>query len=292
MISTKLPFLAATLLTASTALAQTAAPTSGTLTYETLRRLDPSTMRININGQEVRPGGTLPNGATFNPPETIEGEEIFLFANGWAKREPIVRGGGRMMIESRGPAGGRPMGGPPPAGPDGRDPGGPPDMTRVRNFRPPMQDTPYIDLATGKTTTITEVTVDSTRKEYYRTEPIAARPTDWEVSSKTKKLLGYICQKATCTVKGQPCTVWFTTELPYTFSPAPQFTPDKGVVLWIESDDLMYRATKLNAGPVDTSKLTPDASAKTVSADELKEIRQKAMATFRQRAGVQFRGRD
>ncbi|WP_041258370.1 hypothetical protein [Fibrella aestuarina] len=281
MNSPRYTFLAAMLLTVGTVVAQTA-PNSGTITYETMRRFDPANMRININGQEIRPGGTMPNGATFNPPETMEGEESFQFGGGWAKRNPMARGGNRTFM-MRGPGGG-----------DGNGNTPPPTLTpeqmrrmeQMRNFRPPFEETQYTDLATGKTVQIMTITADSLHKESYRSETPVTRPADWQVTSKTKKLLGYTCQKITCTIKEQPCAVWVTTELPYTFSPAPQFTPDKGVVLAIESDDLTYRATRLNAGPVDAATLLPSADAKTVSADELREVRRKAMANFRQQRGM------
>lgn len=291
--------LATGLLLTEAAWAQTTAPTSGTIAYETMRRIDPANMRININGQEVRPGGTLPNGQTFNVPETTEGTETFQFAGQWAKREPMDRrnGGGqfRMMGAPGGPGGPGGGGGDANAGGGGQQPS--PDqmrrnMERMRNMRFPVEDVLYTDLSTGKTFTITAVTVDSTHKDYYRSEQAASRPADWEVSGKTKKILGYNCQKATCTVKDQPCTVWFTTDLPFTFSPAPNFTPDKGVVLLIESDDLMYRATKVNAGAVDEASLKPSTTAKAVTKEELADIRRKAMAAFRQQNSMQFQPRN
>ncbi|MBO0948494.1 GLPGLI family protein [Fibrella forsythiae] len=287
--------LAATSLLSGAALAQTSAPASGTIAYETMRRTDLSNMRININGQEVRPGGAMPDGRTFNPPETVEGTESYRFAGQWAMREPMDR---RNMMQMRFQGGG-------PGGPgsgDGNGGGGGGQqgptaeqrqrMERFRNMRPPIEETTHTNLATGKTYTITALTVDSTRKDYYQSEQLVSRPADWEVSGKTKKILGYNCQKATCTVKDQPCTIWFTTELPFTFSPAPNFTPDKGVVLLIESDDLLYRATKVAAGTVDEASLKPSTTAKPVTKEELGEIRRKAMATFRQQSGMQFQQRN
>lgn len=291
MNTQRFTLLAGLLLTTGTILAQTA-PTSGTITYETMRRFDLANMRVNVNGQEVRPGAQLPNGRTFDPPETIESEESFQFAGNWAKRDPQNRGGAGRMFMMGGPGGGRGPGGGAPGGDGGNAPQGQPtpeQMQRMeqmrRNFRPPVEETQFTDLTTGKSIQLVTVKPDSLHKETYRADVNAKRPADWQVSNKTKKILGYTCQKATCTIKEQPCTVWFTTELPYTFSPAPQFTPDKGVVLWIESDDLAYRATKLNAGSVDVAKLTPDLNAKVVSDDELREIRRKAMATMRQQRG-------
>lgn len=280
---------AAFLLLSGTSFAQTSAPKSGTISYETMRRMDLANMRINVNGQEVRPGGTMPNGRTFDVPETMEGTESFRFAGQWAMREPMERRG-RMFM--------RGMGGPGGPGGDGNTPPTNPTpeqmkrMERMRNFRMPFEETTHTDLTTGKTYLITAQTVDSTRKDYYRSDQVAVRPADWEVTNKTKKFLGYTCQKATCTIKDQPCTVWFTTELPYTFSPAPNFTPDKGVVLMIESDDLMYRATKISEGPVEEASLKPNAAAKSVTKEELTELRKKAMASMRQQNGMRMEIRE
>ena len=274
------------------AFAQGSAPTSGTIAYETMRRTDLSAVRVSVNGQEMRPGGTLPNGRTLDIPETMEGIENFRFAGNWAMREPIDR---RNMMQmrfqsSRGNGGG-----------DGNGSGAPqapsPEMMqrmqqRVRRMRFPIEETIHTNLATGKTYTVSTLTVDSTRKEYYQSEQLVSRPADWEVSGKTKKILGYTCQKATCTVKEQPCTVWFTTELPFTFSPVPNFMPDKGVVLLIESDDLLYRATKVSAGTVDEASLKPNPAAKPVTKEEMAEVNKKAMATFRQQSGIQMQMRN
>ncbi|XWW46781.1 GLPGLI family protein [Fibrella sp. USSR17] len=288
--------LAMSSLLTQAALAQTSAPSSGTIAYETMRRIDPSAMRININGQEIRPGGTLPNGQTFNVPETMEGTESYRFAGQWAMREPMDR---RNMMQMGFRGGGGPGGGGPGGG--GGDGGGGQQgptaeqrqrMERMRNMRPPIEETIHTNLATGKAYTITALAIDSTHKDYYQSEQPVSRPADWEVTSKTKKILGYTCQRATCTVKDQPCTIWFTTELPFTFSPAPNFTPDKGVVLLIESDDLLYRATKVSAGTVDEASLKPSASAKPATKEELAEIRRKAMATFRQQSGMQMQMRN
>ncbi len=289
--------LAAGLLLTETTLAQTTAPSSGTIAYETMRRTDLSNLRVNINGQEVRPGGTLPDGRTFNVPETMEGVESFRFGGQWAMREPMDRRNMMQMRMQRGAGGG--------AGPGGGDVtvggGGQQapssdqmrrNMDRMRNMRFPIEETMHTNLATGKAYTITALSVDSTRKEYYQSEQPVSRPADWEVTGKTKKILGYTCLKATCTVKDQPCTVWFTTDLPFTFSPAPNFTPDKGVVLLIESDDLLYRATKISAGSVEEASLKPNPSAKAVTKEELAEVRRKAMATFRQQSGMQFQQRN
>ena len=287
----KLPytaFLATGLLLTGTLSAQTTTPTSGTISYETMRRIDLSNIRINVGGQEVRPGGAIPNGRTFDVPETMEGVEHFRFAGQWAMREPIDRRNRMMMRGGPGP-GGEGGGGAPPAF-------SPEQMKRMQermnNSRLPVEETTHTNLATGKSSLITAIRVDSTKKDYYASESDAKRPSDWQVTGKTKKFLGYTCQKATCTIKDQPCTVWFTTEIPYTFSPDPQFTPDKGVVLQIESDDLTYRATKISDGPVDEASLKPSPTAKPVTKEELTDLRKKAMASFRQQNGMRIQIRE
>ncbi len=292
--------LATSLLSGALANAQTA-PTSGTIIYETMRRIDPSSIRININGQEIRPGGTFPDGRKFEVPETSEGTEQVEFGGQWAMVESRGRADFRM---GRGPGGGGRQGGGgggditiTSGGPGGDNGGGgngptPEQMRaiqqRVNRARNRFMQSTHTDLTTGKSVQMTTVTVDSTKKEYYQTELPATRPADWKVTGKTKSILGYNCQRATCTIKDQPCTVWFTTDLPYTYSPAPNFTPDKGVVLVIESDDLLYRATKINAGVVNEASLKPHADAKVVTEAEMRDIRQKANATMRQQMNRDF----
>ncbi|HEX9957407.1 MAG TPA: GLPGLI family protein, partial [Fibrella sp.] len=142
--------LAAGLLLTGTGSAQTTAPSSGTIAYETMRRTDMANIRVNINGQEVRPGGTLPNGRTFDVPETMEGLESFRFAGQWAMREPLDRRNMMQMRMQGGPGGG---------GGGGQQQAPSADqmrrMDRMRNMRFPIEETTHTDLATGKMYTIT-----------------------------------------------------------------------------------------------------------------------------------------
>lgn len=108
---------------------------------------------------------------------------------------------------------------------------------------------------------------DAEHKVYYHAEPLVT-PKDWKEGKKTKKIAGFECQKATCTVEDVEYTVWYTTALPGTFSPmAKIFPPAAGVVLALESDDQAYLATnvaqqvkvaKPAALPADAVLLTPD----------------------------------
>ena len=43
--------------------------------------------------------------------------------------------------------------------------------------------------------------------------------TKWKISSETKSILGYTCQRATGICKGRTYTVWFSTDIPSSFGP-------------------------------------------------------------------------
>jgi GLPGLI family protein len=117
----------------------------------------------------------------------------------------------------------------------------------------------------------------------YRTERAFPKPDGWQLSDKTKKIAGYTCHKATVTRRNAPYTIWYTTDLPFTYSPIADLTPDKGVVLQVESDDESYKASGVSLEPVDVASLQPPTDAKAISTEEMEQIRRKQMADFRQR---------
>lgn len=267
---------AGSLLLAPMAFAQDAF-TSGEIKYEVTRRIDMSQVRVNINGQEVRPGGTLPNGQTLDIPQTATFGQTVLFANGMASEKRDQQG--PMMRTMTFGGEGRP-GGPPPSegnrGPDGR-------RMRDQRFRPPFDNLTYIDMASQTQITVLGVKKDSLTTEYYRSDSPIVRDSTWKEDDKTKKIAGYKCQRATANLRNTPYTIWYTTELPFTYSPVASLTPDKGVVLQIESDQEAYKATKVEGKPVDEAALRPNTKAKLVSKKQMDEIRRKEMASFRQR---------
>lgn len=55
------------------------------------------------------------------------------------------------------------------------------------------------------------------RANYLIKEPL--EETAWQISTETKQLLSYTCQKASGTVKGRAYTAWFTTDIPASFGP-------------------------------------------------------------------------
>ncbi len=242
------------------------APTSGKITYEGMRQIDRSQMRMVVNGQEVRPGSAGAPDAPEGTPEVMPFTQKLVFSGTMAKEERD-RPQNMMIRRTEG-------------GPDGADaPGG---GTRTVRRTPPFEQQIYLDLANRQRIDVLTVKKDSTT-QVYRSEKPMPEATDWQTTSKTKKIAGYICQKATATRRKQPYTIWYTTELPFTYSPVADLTPPKGVVLQIESDTESFKATGVSTEAVAESSVHPPADAKVVSPEELDEMRKKGMADFRQK---------
>jgi hypothetical protein len=248
-----------------------------------MRRIDPSQMRMVINGQEVRPGSPGAPDAPEGMPEVISFTQKLVFAGSMAKEE---RDRPQNMMR-------RTIGG---DGPGGRPP-------RDVRMTPPFEQTTFLDLANRQRIDVMTIKKDSV-SETYRTALPMPKAERWEPSDKTKKIAGYLCHKATATAhigrqrdrggrggdassatSGKPETyiVWYTTDLPFTYSPIAALTPERGVVLQIESDNESFKATSISTEPVAESAVQPPAGAKLVSSDEMNELRRKAMADFRQK---------
>lgn len=280
------------LLSGTFALAQT--PTSGKITYEGMRQIDRSQMRMVINGQEVRPGSPGAPDAPEGMPEVMSFTQKLVFSGTMAKEERDRPQ--NMMVR-------RTMGG------DGGARSGPPRETRLS---PPFEQTTFLDLANRQRIDVMTIKKDSVSTTY-RTERPMPNAENWQPSDKTKKIAGYVCHKATATAslgrqrtgnrqggaapapgKAETYTVWYTTDLPFTYSPVAALTPEKGVVLQIESDNESYKATSVSAEAIAASAVQPPADAKAVSTDDMEQMRRKAMADFRQKMMSQspFPGRN
>ena len=238
-----------------------------------------------INGQEVRPGSAGAPDAPEGMPEVISFTQKLVFAGGMAKEE---RDRPNNMMITRSIDGG-----------SGRQGGG---VARGTRMGAPFEQTTFLDLANRKRIEVMTIRKDSV-STMYRTERPMPKPEAWEESNKTKKIAGYTCKKATATMRlgrqmmggdgpptatapaGEPetFTIWYTTELPFTYSPVAALTPEKGVVLQIESDNQSYKATSVTAEAIAETMVAPPANAKVVSAEEMNELRRKEMANFRQR---------
>ncbi|GAB2561270.1 GLPGLI family protein [Spirosoma aerophilum] len=260
--------LAATGLCVTTLYGQ--APTSGKITYEGMRQIDRSQMRMVINGQEVRPGSPGAPDAPEGMPEVMSFTQKLVFSGNMAKEERD-RGQGGMMIRRM------------EVGPDGAGAGAGGGRPRNVNFTPPFEQQTFLDLANRQRIDVLTVRKDSTTKEVYRSEKPMPTAADWTAVDKTKKIAGYVCHKATATRRKETFTVWYTTDLPFTYSPVADLTPPKGVVLQIESDSESFKATGVSTETIAEAAVQPPKEAKSISSEEMEQIRRKGMADFRQR---------
>lgn len=246
-----------TLLTA--AVRPVLAQTSGQISYEVVRKIDPSGMRIIINGEQIKPGD--PNFPTDIPDTRTFGQKV-LFADKYAKES---RDEQNIVIRTVDVA------------PGGGGGGG---IPRNTNINRPFDEKVFVDLANQKTVSLLTIGKDIDAKTYRAEAPIQ-RATNWQLTDQTKKIAGYTCRKATVPFKKETYTVWFTTELPITYAPIRELTPELGVALLIESSREQFRATKVNLSAIDAKDVQPP-QAQTVTPEQLADLRQKAMADFQQ----------
>ena len=253
---------------ATTALLYGQTPTSGKITYEGMRQFDASKVRMVVNGQEVRPGSPGAPDAPEGMPDVISFTQKLIFSGSMAKEERDRQP--NMMRQTRDGASA-------PSGPGAAD-----RPVRERRMNAPFDQQTYLDLANRKRIDVLTVRKDSS-SQTYRAEKAMPTATDWTTTSKTKKIAGYTCQKATALRRKQTYTIWYTTELPFTYSPIADLTPPTGVVLQIESDTESFKATGVSAEAIAANTVQPPADAKAVSEEEMDAMRKKGMADFRQR---------
>ncbi|WP_420147472.1 GLPGLI family protein [Spirosoma sp.] len=235
-------------------IAQTASATwSGQITYEGVRKVDPSQMRIVINGEQVKPGD--PNFPADIPDTRMFGQKTLI--NGTFAKES--RDEPNAVVRVRGD-------------------GGPP---QTRNLPRPFTEQVFVDLQSQTKVTLLTVGKDADTKTYQAEAPIQ-RVNGWQLTDQTKKIAGYTCRKATVPYKNETYTVWITTEIPVTYSPIHELTPEMGTVLLIEGSKEQFKATKVDTTSSDASAVKPGAQAQTVTPEQLAELRQKAIADFQQ----------
>lgn len=244
------------------ALLFTAAPhifaqSSGQINYEVVRKIDQSRLRFMVNGEEVKQGD--PNFPTDVPDTRTIGQKV-LFAGNFVRES---RDEENMMLRVR------------------QEPGGIPQTT---NAGRPFEEYVVVDIAGQKTLTFVTVGKDKEARTY-KTEASIETTGGWQPTQQTKKIAGYLCQKAIVNYNKEPYSVWFTTELPFRYSPVPALTPEKGVVLLVEGSREQFRATKVSIGKVNEKTVMPDVQAESVSKEQMTDIRQRAMADFHQKMG-------
>lgn len=237
---------------------------SGQITYEVVRKIDPSGMRIMINGEQVKPGD--PNFPADIPDTRTFGQKILFTGNFVKENRDDQNTMIRTMVQDPGM---------------GRAP-------QTSEMGKPFEEQVFVDLSASKLITLLTVGKGE-QAQIYKSELPLKRAEGWQLTDQTRKIAGYLCRKATLPLKKENYSVWFTTDLPLNYSPIHELTPEKGVVLLIESSREQIRATKVNLSAVAEKDVEPPAKAQTATPQQLADLREKAMADFRQQLMMQER---
>ncbi|MFZ4544505.1 MAG: GLPGLI family protein [Saprospiraceae bacterium] len=251
----KIAFLLFSVSTVFCAIAQT---TSGSIVYAHSEKIDPSRMKIvTITGGG---GGDEPAPAM---PTTIDDERTLVFGGGFAKFKG-GRGSGmmRMNIESHG--------------------GAKKENKEEIKMKAPFESRTFFNMNKGsKIQLLTLRDEEKGTEEAVFQEISFITPENIEYSEKTKDIAGFKCKKATIKDKDGKVTLWYTLDIPYTFSPVEKYTPKEGFVLELEADDVSYKATKYENTPVKPEELIMPGGAKKVTKEEYDAKRKEAMEKFR-----------
>lgn len=226
-------------------LAQTPSTTwSGQITYEGIHKIDPASLKfLDDQGELMKPGDP---DFPKDIPDNRMSEQKVLINGAYAK----VTGNNHVMPQVGG--------------------------------RRPFTEQTFVDLKGLKKVTILTVGNGADAKTYQAEVPLR-RASGWQLTSQTKRIAGYTCRKATVAYKNETYTVWITTELPITYSPIQELTPETGAVLLLEGSKEQYKATKIAKTAPDASVGKPNVQAQTVPMSQLTEIRQQAIEDFVQK---------
>lgn len=249
---------------------------SGTIVYEVTAKTDPERMRgFQRGGGDGDEAPQIPDVITF--------KQTLTFNNGHAKlateRPDFGNGAG-----GRGGWGGRVRRDTANAAAPGQGPGQGPGQRRMGPGMGMMGrgNAQYFDLANKKILHVFSTFGDD-HKTYYAEEDFIVAA-DTKASDKTKKIAGYTCKKATIKLKDDTYTVWYTTELPFSFSPINGLLPEaNAVVLVAEGGRRAFNATSVNLQPVTDTDLTIPAGAEKISQEQMRDIRQQEMEKLRKR---------
>jgi hypothetical protein len=247
--------------------AQGPAPRAGRLHYEFTQRVDQQRVKVRMfdaNGQEIQ---TDAPGSTIELPTALSGQRSLVYSGTLGREERasgVQMAGGNINVTPSKPA-----------------------TTTTRTQPLALVETPYFDLANR--TVIKQTTVAGT-SYVLPSQPLPAPPTGWQDLPQTRKIAGFQCHKVTAPFRKETYTLWVTTELPFTYSPVPELTPTRGVVLALSSDQEEFTATKLTAEPVAEADVRPSPQAQPITEAGLKELRAKDQADMRQRLLEQFSG--
>ena len=256
---------------------------SGIIEYEMTSRLDAS----NIKVVRMGPGGSAVADDTPMPdlPDLITMKQVLTFAGGKGKLETEGLSGGQVMSFARTIAAGAAEG----PGNTVAGVAAPGGNVKTTTLRPPISNTLYIDLANRKFLNVTQEKTDSAVKATWYTEEDYKQGAQFKTSGKTKTIAGYNCKRATVKVGEENFVVWYTEDIPVSFSPVNGVMPEKGVVLAIESTKRSYVAKKVTLKPIPEAEVGLPADAQKVTAEELKENRRQILEKFHNEQFEKFR---
>ena len=229
--------------------------TSGSIVYSHSEKIDPSKMKvITIN----RGGG---DDVAHPLPTTVDDERTLIFGGGFGKFKGN-RGSGLVKISMDG--------------------AGRKENREEMKIKMPFDSRTFFNMNKG--TKIQLLTIRDEEKgteEAFFTETPSISPENMEYSEKTKEIAGFKCKKATIKEKDGKVTLWYTLDIPYTFSPVEKYTPKEGFVLELEADDVYYKAEKFENTPVKAEDLILPGGAQKVTKEVYDAKRKEAMEKFR-----------
>ena len=160
-----------------------------------------------------------------------------------------------------------------------------------------------LDFSNNKMYTVSSFLKDSVNIDKVYTEKTIEFTKDFVVDKKTKKILGYNCQKAVLKTKDDTYTIWYTTEMGFSYSPTavsgnqmrgmrqgrnspvkmpeiPVIFIENGVILSIEGTDLGYQAKNISKDTAPEAEMALPKDARKVTDEEAAEMRKKRMSTM------------
>lgn len=131
-----------------------------------------------------------------------------------------------------------------------------------------------VDLAAGR-----ERSESIINGRAYYTED-ATRPAKITPAAGTRTIAGYPCRKALVTPgDGEQYTVWYTTALPYAYSPKGlELAALKGAVLAYSNEEMSATAVRVSAAGFSEAALQPNTKARKVTGEQLNDLQEDALA--------------
>ena len=113
-----------------------------------------------------------------------------------------------------------------------------------------------------------------------------AKQTPWKLSSESKSILGYTCQKATVEDSIGLTEAWFTTEIPASVGPD-SFGSLPGLILEVIHDDgkRTFKALSVDLKDVKSDQISAPKKGKKVTQEEFSKIVKEKMAEMEETMG-------